>query len=206
MKDISRLTAQEYNEKMVLSRALQYPHTRKELRLLPEHFFDDRHAAIYERLANDLSCSKEDLPTEVVRSKGRSEYGNADFVQDIITFPVASQHGMINDLVPIYEEYAERRLKQMMAEYLNAPSANLAIQIADKVEEIEKFNIKGDDEKLKVLAEILDDLNGVNQSVVYKTGFTGLDNIISGFEKNQLNVVAARPSMGGVSPLALAMT
>src|SRR5699024_8477430 len=35
-----------------------------------------------------------------------------------------------------------------------------------------------------------------NQSVDYKTGFNGLDNIISGFEKNQLNVVAARPSMG----------
>lgn len=196
MKDISRLTAQEYNEKMVLARALQFPHTRKDLRLLPEHFFDDRHAALYERLANDLSYSKEDLLTEVIRSKGRSEYGEVEFVQDIITFPVASQHGMINDLVPIYEAYAERRLKQMMAEYLNAPSTDLSIRIADKVEEIEKFNIKGDDEKLKVLAEILDDLNGINKSVVYKTGFNGLDNIISGFEKNQLNVVAARPSMG----------
>lgn len=196
MIDISKISAQEYNEKMVLGRALQFPHTRRELRLLPEHFFDDRHAALYEKLANDLSYSKEDLMTDVVRSKGRSDYGSVDFVQEIVTFPVSSEHGMINDLAPIYEAYAERTLKQMMAEYLNAPSNNLAIKISDKVEEIDKFNLKGNDEKLRVLAEILDDLNGINQSVVYKTGFKSLDNIVSGFEKNQLNVVAARPSMG----------
>src|SRR5699024_4674856 len=50
--------------------------------------------------------------------------------------------------------------------------------------------------KIETITEIVDDLYGVNDLSVIQTGFNDLDNIITGFEPQQLNVIAARPSMG----------
>ena len=58
---------------------------------------------------------------------------------------------------------------------------------------------------MSTLLEIADDLYGESKTTVIKTGFDALDNIVTGFEPQQLNIVGARPSMGEYLPLTSAM-
>lgn len=183
-----------YFEKMLLAKALKHPAERKKLRLQEKHFEDEKHGIIYSKLMNDLTVEPEDLLTESVRNPER--FGDYEFIRGIINFPIPTKHGILNDQIQVYEFYKQRVVKSKIEEYNEKPTSERAIEISKTVDSLEEFNLEGNDSKIKVLSDIMDDLYGENQSSVIRTGFNALDNIISGFEPQQLNVVAARPSMG----------
>ena len=183
-----------YFEKMLLAKALKHPAERKKLRLQEKHFEDEKHGIIYSKLMNDLTVEPEDLLTESVRNPER--FGDYEFIRGIINFPIPTKHGILNDQIQVYEFYKQRVVKSKIEEYNEKPTSERAIEISKTVDSLEEFNLGGNDSKINVLSDIMDDLYGENQSSVIRTGFNALDNIISGFEPQQLNVVAARPSMG----------
>lgn len=183
-----------YFEKMLLAKALKHPAERKKLRLQEKHFEDEKHGIIYSKLMNDLTVEPEDLLTESVRNPER--FGDYEFIRGIINFPIPTKHGILNDQIQVYEFYKQRVVKSKIEEYNEKPTSERAIEISKTVDSLEEFNLEGNDSKINVLSDIMDDLYGENQSSVIRTGFNALDNIISGFEPQQLNVVAARPSMG----------
>ncbi len=183
-----------YFEKMLLAKALKHPAERKKLRLQEKHFEDEKHGIIYSKLMNDLTVEPEDLLTESVRNP--EKFGDYEFIRGIINFPIPTIHGILNDQIQVYEFYKQRVVKSKIEEYNEKPTSERAIEISKTVDSLEEFNLEGNDSKINVLSDIMDDLYGENQSSVIRTGFNALDNIISGFEPQQLNVVAARPSMG----------
>lgn len=183
-----------YFEKMLLAKALKHPAERKKLRLQEKHFEDEKHGIIYSKLMNDLTVETEDLLTESVRNP--EKFGDYEFIRGIINFPIPTKHGILNDQIQVYEFYKQRVVKSKIEEYNEKPTSERAIEISKTVDSLEEFNLEGNDSKINVLSDIMDDLYGENQSSVIRTGFNALDNIISGFEPQQLNVVAARPSMG----------
>lgn len=183
-----------YFEKMLLAKALKHPAERKKLRLQEKHFEDEKHGIIYSKLMNDLTVEPEDLLTESVRNPER--FGDYEFIRGIINFPIPTKHSILNDQIQVYEFYKQRVVKSKIEEYNEKPTSERAIEISKTVDSLEEFNLEGNDSKINVLSDIMDDLYGENQSSVIRTGFNALDNIISGFEPQQLNVVAARPSMG----------
>lgn len=189
-----KLTDVEYFEKMVLSKALKYPKQRNKLKLSAEHFLDRQHQVLYKKLFNDSTVSEEELLTESVRDPGK--FGNYEFIRSISNFPTATDKGIINDQYQVYDFYKKRITDEKIAEYQSNPSSEAALEISRTIEEVENYDLKGNDGKLETLTEIVDDLYGVNQKSIVKTGFESLDNIISGFEPQQLNVIAARPSIG----------
>lgn len=48
----------------------------------------------------------------------------------------------------------------------------------------------------QVLQDIVAEITGTKQSVLYPTGYTNLDYYLGGFTPGQLNIIAARPSVG----------
>lgn len=184
----------DYFEKMLLARALKYPAQRNKLKLAPEHFEKEQHSVIYTKLSNDMNVTAEDLLTDSVRHPER--FGNYEFIRTIVNFPLASEHGIENDQLQIYEFYKKRIITEKMKEYQLNQTSEQAIEVSRTIEELEKFDLQGVDNKINTLIEIMDDLYGENEQTITQTGFDKLDNIISGFESQQLNVVAARPSMG----------
>lgn len=188
------ITETDYFEKMLLSKAINHPEERRKLRLDAEHLFDDRHSAIYSKISNDIGFSKEDLLTESVRHPHK--YGDYNFIRSISEFPISSQYGIVNDQGQVYEFYKKRETQKVMDEYKNDPSDEMAMAVSNRIMQLNKFNVLGNDRKLNVLSEIRDDLFNENTTAVYKTGFPKLDEIIDGFETQQLNVIAARSSMG----------
>jgi len=188
------LTDTEYFEKMLLAKAIQHPEERKKLKLSEKHFENDNHQALYTKLISDSNATTEDLLTESVRNP--EAYGNYNFVREIINFPVATAKGIVNDQLQIYEFYKKRVIASKIDEYQKAPTSEKAVEISKTIENLEQLDLKGDDNKMTTLTNIMDDLYGVNQNTIIQTKFDALDNIITGFEPQQLNVLAARPSMG----------
>lgn len=188
------LTDVDYFEKMLLARALKFPVQRNKLKLAPEHFKNERHSIIYTKLSNDMNVTAEDLLTDSVRNPDK--FGDYEFIRAIVNFPLASEHGIENDQLQIYEFYKKRIIADTIKEYNENPTSEQAVEVSRRIDELEKFDLKNTDRKLNTLTDIMDDLYGVNTQSITQTGFDKLDAIISGFEAQQLNVVAARPSMG----------
>ena len=188
------LTDVDYFEKMLLARALKFPAQRNKLKLAPEHFENDQHSIIYTKLSNDRNVTAEDLLTDSVRNPDK--FGDYEFIRAIVNFPLASEHGIENDQLQIYEFYKKRVIAETIKEYNQNPTSEQAVEVSRRIDELEKFDLKGTDNKINTLTDIMDDLYGENEQTITSTGFQNLDDIISGFEPQQLNVVAARPSMG----------
>lgn len=188
------LTDVDYFEKMLLARALKFPAQRNKLKLAPEHFDKEQHSIIYTKLSNDMNVTAEDLLTDSVRNPDK--FGDYEFIRAIVNFPLASEHGIENDQLQIYEFYKKRVIAETIKEYNQNPTSEQAVEVSRRIDELEKFDLKGTDNKINTLTDIMDDLYGVNEQTITPTGLGGLDNIISGFEPQQLNVIAARPSMG----------
>lgn len=184
----------EYFEKMLLAKALKRPEERSKLKLLEHHFENKKHGAIYTKLANDMTVEPETLLTEGIRNP--QKFGDYEFIKTIVNFPVPTLEGIVNDQLQIYDFYKKRVLKQKIAEYTEYPTSEKSIELSRTIEDLESFNLENKNHKIETITEIVDDLYGVNDMSVIQTGFNDLDNIITGFEPQQLNVVAARPSAG----------
>lgn len=184
----------EYFEKMLLAKAIKYPEQRDKLRLLPEHFSNDKHSEIYKLITNDNKITQDDVMTAAVKEP--KKYGSYDVVNDIVNFPIATKHGIDNDQYEIFSDYKQRLTLQLVTEYMNDQSEERSNIMMREIQSLNDFDIKGTDTKEDTLTDILDDLHGINEQTILRSGFRELDNIISGFEMQQLNVIGARPSAG----------
>ncbi len=194
MADNKYMADDMFSETMLLAKALNYPEVRDGLRLEREHFLDSRHGAIYDKMTNDHTFTKELLLNDSLTNPER--YGDYNFVQSIINFPIATKHGLLNDQKSVYRFYSERNQKQVMQEYLQQPNEENALKVYQMIKKLQDFDFDAHDKKLEILAEIHEDLFSTESNKLYPTGFDKLDNLIDGFERQQLNVVAARSSMG----------
>ena len=189
-----KLTDTEYFEKMLLAKALKHPDERKKLKLSEHHFENEHHQSLYTKLISDPNATVEDILTESVRSP--KIYGNYQFIRDITNFPIATAKGIVNDQIQIYEFYKKRVIDAKIEDYQKAPTSEKAIEISKTVDALEQLDLKGNNSKTATMTDIMDDLYGINKSTIIQTKYDALDDIISGFEPQQLNVLAARPSMG----------
>ncbi len=194
MADNNFMTDEMYSETMLLAKVLNYPEEREVLKLNQEHFVDPRHGAIYDKLINDNTFTRELLLNDSLTNPER--YGSYDFVQSIINFPIPTKHGVLNDQKTVYGFYSERKQKEVMQNYLRNPNEEAALKVYQVIKELQEFDFDAHDRKLEILAEIHEDLFSMESNKLYPTGFDKLDNLIDGFERQQLNVVAARSSMG----------
>ena len=189
MFDDLRLTEVEYHEKMVIARLLKWPELRRDLKLQPKHFQDDRHAAVVEALINNPNLTDADLMTDAIREK--SKFGGNQFVNVLLNFPVPSKHGLGNDQYQVYDFFKKRQISKMAEDYQADPSNELALEMSGRIQELNHFEVHEDGSKLEIMSEILDDLHNVNETPATPTGFKSLDSLIGGFEDGQLNVIAA---------------
>lgn len=194
MEDRNFMTDELFAETMLLAKVLNYPEERDMLRLEDKHFSESRHGAIYDKIVNDNTFTKELLLNDSLTNPER--YGNYDFVQNIVNFPIPTKHGVINDQKTVYRFYCERKQKKVMQEYLQSPKEEAALKVYQTIKELQDFDFDAHDRKLEILAEIHEDLFSTESTKLYPTGFEKLDNLIDGFERQQLNVIAARSSMG----------
>src|SRR5699024_4803345 len=133
MEDRNFMTDELFAETMLLAKVLNYPEERDMLRLEDKHFSEPRHGAIYDKIVNDNTFTKELLLNDSLTNPER--YGNYDFVQKIVNFPIPTKHGVINDQKTVYRFYCERKQKKVMQEYLQSPKEETALKVYQTIKE-----------------------------------------------------------------------
>ena len=185
--------------------------------LLPEHFYDDRHSAIYQ---NILELFEGGLPIDLVtvsdklkKKKILSKLGGRAYLTELASFVPTAAHAA--EYANIVKETATRRGLISSSSEITKLAFDETVALPEVVDRSETllFNlaqagIKSNFIHLKDLlkdayeraahAKESDDYSGIS------TGFKELDILLGGFQKSDLVVLAARPSVGKTS-LALDM-
>lgn len=185
--------------------------------LQPGHFYDDRHAIIYQ---NILELFDHGLPIDLVtvsdrlkKKKQLTKVGGRAYLAELASFVPTSAHA--EEYANIVKENATRRGLITSASEITTLSMDESIDIDEVVDKSETllFNVAQEGVKSNFIhvkdllkdayeraahAKDTDDYAGIS------TGFRDLDVLLGGFQKSDLIILAARPSVGKTS-LALDM-
>ncbi len=181
------------------------------------HFYDDRHVTIYE---NILELFEEGLPIDLVtvsdklkKKRVLSKIGGRAYLTELASFVPTAAHAQ--EYANIVKETATRRGLISSSSEITQLAFDERISVAEVVDRSETllFDVAQDGIKSNFIhikellkdayeraahAKESDDYAGIS------TGFKELDILLGGFQKSDLVVLAARPSVGKTS-LALDM-
>lgn len=185
--------------------------------LLPEHFFDVKHRIIYSAIIDLFNNA---LPVDLVtvvdklkKQKKLTAAGGASYVAELMTTVATTAHA---------EEYGEIIKEAAIRRGLISAGANIAAIAADEDKPIDQVIDKSEKEVFDVaqtgtkanfvhikdlLKEAYERAERADNDESYlgvSTGFKDLDELLGGFQKSDLIILAARPSVGKTS-LALDM-
>jgi len=180
--------------------------------LMPQHFYDDRHAVIYQ---NVLELFENGLPIDLVtladklkKKKLLSKVGGRSYLTELASFVPSAAH--VSEYANIVKETATRRGLISASSEITRLSFDETVDISEVVDRSESLLFDVAQEGVKSnfihIKELLkeayeraakgkdtDDYKGVS------TGFKDLDALLGGFQKSDLVILAARPSVGKTS-------
>lgn len=186
-----------YFEKLVLGKLIKFKELRSEFRLEPEYFEDKRHANIANMILRHPEFTYEELLSSAVESP--DVYGGYDFVNDIASIEIieiVNPKSFRKDQEKTLEHYKLREIDKKIQEYQAAKSPETVQSINAEIDRLNKLTINDNGTKTEVLKDMFNSLFEEGSIPIIKTQFNDLDNVIDGIEMNQLNIIAARPSMG----------
>lgn len=186
-----------YFEKLILGKLIKFKELRSEFRLEPEYFEDRRHANIANMILRHPEFTYEELLSSAVESP--DVYGGYDFVNDIASIEIieiVNPKSFRNDQEKTLEHYKLREIDKKIQEYQAAKSLETVQSINAEIDRLNKLTINDNGTKTEVLKDMFNSLFEEGSIPIIKTQFNDLDNVIDGIEMNQLNIIAARPSMG----------
>jgi replicative DNA helicase len=185
--------------------------------LAPDHFYDDRHVQIY---SNILDLFNEGLPVDLItltdklkKQKKLSAVGGRTYIADLATMVATSAHA--EEYGQIIKESATRRGLISAARNITEMAYKEDVGIDDVIDISEKqvFDVaqSGTRTNFVHIKDLLKDAyeraERADKDEAYlgiSTGFKDLDDLLGGFQKSDLVILAARPSVGKTS-LALDM-
>jgi replicative DNA helicase len=176
----------------------------------PSDFFDKRHERIYEAISNLYEHHKAvDVLTlsDQLKNNGYLDaIGGPSYLTELTNFVPTAAH--VEQYADIVSQKALRRRLITASKEITGLSYDESKQLTELIEEAETklFNVSqahvGQDISSleSLLAESFDRLDDLhkdkNKVRGIPTGFKDLDNVLAGFQRSDLIVLAARPSMG----------
>lgn len=178
--------------------------------LKPEHFFDQRHRLIFNSIVN-LFEANEPVDSvsiyEELKKEGKLEdVGGAAYIsrlaQDISSAANVDYHSRV-----VLEKWILRQLISTSMEIAGSAFEgredvfDLLDEAESKIfsisEEGTKESFKSMDKAVKEALELIEAIHSKSlSSVSVPSGFVALDDMLGGFQKSDLIIIAARPSMG----------
>jgi replicative DNA helicase len=173
-------------------------------------FYDPRHTRIYEALV-ELYENHDAIDvltlSDKLKNKGNLEMiGGASYLTELTNFvPTAANVEQYAEIVA--QKGVRRRMIAASKDIVNL-GYDESKQLKELIEEAETRLFEVSQQHVKqslvsiesVLAESFDRLDDLhkdkNKIRGVSTGFKGLDNVLAGFQKSDLIILAARPSMG----------
>lgn len=185
--------------------------------LLPDHFYDERHILIY---SNILDLFNEGLPVDLItladkikKQKKLSKVGGRAYLADLTTMVATSANA--EEYGQIIKESATRRGLISAARIITEMAFKESVSIDEVIDRSERqvFDVaqSGTRANFVHIKDLLKDAyeraERADKDEAYlgiSTGFKDLDDLLGGFQKSDLVILAARPSVGKTA-LALDM-
>lgn len=185
--------------------------------LIPEHFYDERNAIVY---SNILELFNDAIPVDLVtlsdrlkKKKMLSKIGGRTYLADLSSTVSTSSHA--EEYANIIKESATRRGLISAAKDVTQYAFDETLGMDEVIDRSEKqiFDIaqKGTRTNFVHIKDLLKDAyeraERADRDEAYlgiSTGFKDLDDLLGGYQKSDLIILAARPSVGKTS-LALDM-
>lgn len=187
------------NEDLVVASLIQYPDLYSKLALTDEMFEDHELKLCIQYFKRENKSDKHSLyakakahPNEFISPERVRALLDEDLIAKV--FFDQYQHDVL-------EAYKQRERIKAIEIYKNSPNLQNKAHMDDVLKSLDELVIKEKDGKKDTLLSVMDDLMGNTKPNVLGTGFNNLDFLIDGFQPGQLNMIGARPSAGGVSPL-----
>jgi len=181
--------------------------------LRPEYFYQDKHTKIYEAVMNLYEARE---PVDVVtvseklkESKSLKTVGGATYLTELVNKVPTSAHA--ENYAKIVRSLAIKRQLISQASKLVEESFDEAKPLDEMLDEAEKAIFGLSQQHLSrnfipikdALAESFDRLDELHKQAGgirgVSTGFSDMDNVLAGFQRSNLVILAARPGMGKTS-------
>lgn len=178
--------------------------------LKPQHFYDTRHSLIYEAIV-ELYEKREpvDVLTVADRLKSKkalSDIGGSAYLGDLVTAVPTAAH--VEHYGKIVKDQALKRMVASIATKLAQFSFEegvTAVEVLDRAEQeifsLSQQHIARSFQPVRdVLSESFDRLDELHKSAGslrgVPSGFSDIDNLLAGFQRSNLVILAARPGVG----------
>ncbi|QRF83739.1 replicative DNA helicase [Bacillus altitudinis] len=170
----------------------------KETALEPRHFAEERHKRIFEAMREVDKLGKPVELANIAASMGDllNSIGGFEYLTNLAS-TVPSKHAFETYETLIYEAFRLRDLQSAALAFASSPTDEGITELYQKTIEAQEVGVKETRTKMDVLTEIFmsmeedhGDLTGVD------TGLADLNAMTGGWQKSDLIIVAARPSMG----------
>lgn len=178
--------------------------------LKPESFYKESHQKIFEAIS-DLFANSEPIDiltvTKRLQKKGDLDFVGGPFYISQLTNRVASAANIQYHSRIIAQKFIQRELIRISSDIIRE-SYDETVDVFDilddaeqKLFEVAEGNIRKNYEKVdSVIHQAIEELEAKHENKEgvsgVPSGFTSLDRITGGFQKSDMIIIAARPSMG----------
>lgn len=185
-------------EESIISNLMRNPELLGKFRLKPEMFTDEKLKGFIEYV---LEQGKVDVNQIYFKSRDDNEFISTDRLGRLYNSDGTDKAFFMDDQLNLLQEYVLSQAREKLTEYQSMPSKENFNYLVEELEKLKGMTIKKADATDSFLAEVVENILSDEPKQFIKTGIASIDNKIIGFEPGQLNVLGARPSLGGVSPL-----
>ncbi|APD19837.1 damage-inducible protein [Staphylococcus pseudintermedius] len=102
----------------------------------------------------------------------------------------------MDDQINLLDDYITRKAIEGSQNFLSNPSKKDFVYLLDELNSLKDITIEKSNKTDEFLSQVMESVLSDEPPQTIHTGFGKLDGLIHGFERGQLNVIAARPSMG----------
>jgi replicative DNA helicase len=191
----------ENNEQPLLSCLLKNGELIKEISLIPEHFDYIPHKRIFQAMRE---LENKEIPIDIVSvhtelGQELMFIGGSDYLGDLYNL-ITSEENIKTYERFVLEEFKIRKSKEILTptNELHSPRDIQKLQqVIQEVNDLLEDNQEQEFNLIDTLVQLHDDVEMIKGEVNgIPTGYTELDRLLDGLDKEELIILAARPSIG----------
>lgn len=197
MMNIDQLTTEE----SVISNLITNPKLLVDFKLKPYMFKNQEYQKVIEFI---FETGKSDINSLYYKSREDNSFIPTKELKRLYKSEATSPTFFMQDQMNLLNNYVINQANRLSEEYNKLPTRENMHLLIDELQKLNQLSIDKKNPTDEYIKKVMSDTLSDEPRALITTGFDSMDRKIYGFEKGQLNVIAARPSLGKTA-LALNM-
>ncbi len=195
--NIDQLTTEE----SVISNLITNPKLLVDFKLKPYMFKNQEYQKVIEFI---FETGKSDINSLYYKSREDDSFIPTKELKRLYKSEATSPTFFMQDQMNLLNNYVINQANRLSEEYNKLPTRENMHLLIDELQKLNQLSIDKKNPTDEYIKKVMSDTLSDEPRALITTGFDSMDRKIYGFEKGQLNVIAARPSLGKTA-LALNM-